>query len=52
MASGGQDAPDVDQLSNLMGGMHIDVMDEEDNYVYVFLTIYCNKILVELEKIK
>ena len=34
MATGGGKDP-VDEISDVLAGVHLDIMDEEDNYVYV-----------------
>ena len=33
MAQGGNNGDDLDKLSQSLQGVHIDMMDEEDNYV-------------------
>ena len=35
MAEGGSDNGNIDEISQRLSNVHLDLMDEEDNYVYV-----------------
>ena len=40
MAEGGNDNGNMDELSQRLAKVHLDLMDEEDNYVYVIHEIF------------